>query len=115
MKKYFVVFQLPKSKKHSFIECIDTPEVFWKDAAAAVRSGKLKIISKRADTGISEELREHVEKSGNYRSYILVNMELGVGDKKSAIFKKLTETFVHEEKAEIIEANNNFQLVTFEV
>jgi hypothetical protein len=114
MQNYFVVLQLPESCKINFTGNNVHPVHFWDEAANAISSGKAKIISKRKDTGVSEELRLHVQKVNKFKTYVLINMCLTPSEDKAAIYKKAAQYILMHNSATIIESEPNFQLVAAE-
>jgi hypothetical protein len=111
MENYFVVLQLPGSKELNFTEGNSRVTNFWGRAANAVRKGKARIISRRQDTGVSEELRSHSKKVKRFKTYVLVNMRLARHDKKEAIFAKAAECISLSSTAAVVETTEDFQLL----
>jgi len=115
MDHCFVVLELPGGSELKFVNDKSTPN-FWKSVARTIREGKAKIISKRRDTGISEDLRRHVAHVDNFKTYVLVDMHLApakCGERD--IFKKVSSWLTMPGHDKVIDTAENFQLVTIDV
>ena len=107
---YFVVLQLPSDSQLTYQDT--NPKSFWKKAAGAISMGKAKIVSRRQDTGVSEELRSHAKSINYFSTYVLVCMRLGKKKDKSSILKKAAKKVKGKESATVIDATDQFRLVT---
>ena len=114
MENYFVVLQLPKDRELKFTGGNNDPKNFWGKAARAIAAGKAKLISRRPDTGVSEELQSYAKKKKKFKTYILVNMQLDKREEKSTIFKKAAQRISGSKKATIIDTTDKFTLITAE-
>jgi len=117
MEHYFVVLELPGGQELKFKEGKYSPKNFWRFTADTIAQGKAKIISRRQDTGISEELRRHVNKIRKFRTYVLVHMQLCKQDwtDENGIFKKIAEWIRIPCHDLVIDTSDNFQLVTIDM
>lgn len=114
---YFLLLELPGGAELRFCKNNCSPNKFWNRAARAIKSGRAKIISKRQDTGISEELRKHLSKIREFKTYILVHTQLTRDDltNRKHFFEKIAKWITATEKEVVIDASDNFQLVTLDV
>jgi hypothetical protein len=113
METYFVVLQLPGSGELRFTEGY-SPENFWKYAAANISKGRTDIVSIRADTGISEDVRDHNSKrTDKFETYLLFYLMLSNDEAKDkkAITRKICDLLQIANYEMVVEANDNFQLV----
>jgi len=115
MENYFVVLELPEIKELKFTEGNSSHHNFWDRAANAIGKGKAKIISKRQDTGVSEEVRQHVEAMRKFSTFVLVNMPLEKGSKETTIFKKAARCIANHKCATVIDATDRFQMLSVDV
>ena len=113
METYFVVLQLPGSKELKFTEGKYSPENFWHYAATVVNKGTSDIISVRQDTGVSEELRDHAYRSGQFETYVLFYLMLRKDEvrNKNVILQKVSDLLKVANYELVIDANDNYQLV----
>jgi hypothetical protein len=114
MENYFVVLQLPESCKFNVTQSDTNFVHYWSKVADAINGGKAKIVSKRQDTGVSEELRTHVQKVNKFKTYVLFNMCLAPGEDIAAIYQKAAQYILKNNNATIIESEPKFQLVAAE-
>jgi hypothetical protein len=114
MEVYFVVLQLPGSCGLKFIDG-NSPEHFWKAVSLAVNKGETKIVSIRPDTGVSEELRDHVN-GKEFSSYFIFYMMMAKQDIKNHdfILQKASDILKIGNHEALIDADDNFQLVTLD-
>jgi len=110
---YFIVFELPGGAELKFEENEGSPCNFWRQTAEMIKNGRAKIISKRKDTGISEELRSHVQHNNKFTTYVLAHLMLGNCNEKD-IFKKVAQWLTSHKHETVIDTADNFQLVTIE-
>jgi hypothetical protein len=107
----FVVLELPGGEELKYID--QNPHGFWKCVAGIIRNGGAKVISKRKDTGISEDLRRHVSDKDNFTTYVLVDMHLDPHRcSNHQIFKKVSSWVAGPGHHKVIDNGSNFQLVT---
>jgi len=112
-KHFFIVFELPGGAELKFEENKKSPCNFWKQTADQIKNGKAKIISKRNDTGISEELRNHVLNTNKFTTYVLAYLHLPECNER-AIFKKVAHWLTSSKHETVIDTAENFQLVTID-
>ena len=82
MENYFVVIQLPMDDRMNKELIIKGQENIWRDIVQKVNVGKAKLISKRQDTGVSEELMAHSKKTKRFATYVLLSIKLSAKDLK---------------------------------
>jgi len=117
MEHYFVVLELPGGEELKFKEGKNCPDDFWEMAANAIDNGKAHIISKRKDTGVSEELRRHLTHIKKFTTFVLVHMQFHASEflNEKSIFKKLSRWLVTPSQGIVIDTADNFQLVTIDI
>jgi len=113
---YFVVLELPGGKELKFEDEKRSPKNFWAKTANVISQGKAKIISKRQDTGISEDLRRHLVHNNRFTTYVLAHMHLAKEECKNekVIFMNVAEWLNSPTHETVIDTADNFQLVTIE-
>jgi hypothetical protein len=109
-EQYFVVLQLPGGSKPRFTGKNNTPN-FWGKASDAISSGKARIVSRRQDTGISEELRSFAEKEKSFKTYVLLNLFLTPNTKDEIIFRKAVHHLNACLRPTVIDTTEKFELV----
>ncbi|MXN93158.1 hypothetical protein GR160_18170 [Flavobacterium sp. Sd200] len=117
MEHYFVVLELPGGEELKFKEGRNSPDDFWETAAGIIDRGEAQIISKRQDTGVSEELRKHLKNIKKFTTFVLVHTHFCSSEflNEKDIFKKLSR-WLHLPKRElVIDTADNFQLVTIDM
>lgn len=114
MEIYFIVLHLPGSEELKFVEGI-SPENFWKTVSDAITKNTAKIVSVRPDTGVSEELRSHIGYK-KFDTYFLFYMMLTREETKDhgIILKKANDLLQIGNYEAVIDADDNFQLVTLD-
>lgn len=114
MNHYFVVLELPGGKELKFNPKKGSPKNFWKCASTAIANGQAKIISKRQDTGVSEELRRHLLNVTKFTTYVLVHLHLCPKESAAStdLLKKIAAFNPDESNGIVIDYADNFQLVT---
>lgn len=114
---YFLLLELPGGTELKFCKNNCSPLKFWNKAARSIKSGRAKIISKRQDTGISEELRNHLQKIRGFKTFILVHTHLTTEElsNRKVFFEKIAKWITIPENEIVIDAAENFQLVTLDV
>ncbi len=117
MEHYFVVLELPGGEELKFNESSSSPYAFWEKAAAIIDRGEARIICKRQDTGVSEELRRHIAKIKKFTTFVLVHMHFAANDflNERTIFRKLSKWLSKAKKELVIDTADNFQLVTIDI
>lgn len=111
MENYFVVLQLPE-RGFELASNTKDPKNFWNKAVSAIGRGKAKIVSRRSDTGVSEDLANHIEKKKKRKTYVLLNLRLRKREGQSSILKKAARCLIGKNKAIIIDATDKFSLIT---
>ena len=116
MEIYFVVLKLPGSEELKFTEGNHSPENFWNKAHHHINEGNSPIVSIRQDTGISEELRQRAERSNGFETYFLFYLTLEREETRDEklIRKKAADLLKVANYEAVIEANDDFQLVTLD-
>ena len=115
MDHCFVVLELPGGQELKFENEKSLPD-FWKSAAKAIDRGQAKVISKRQDTGVAEDLRRHVADIDNFKTFVLVDMQMHPSKcKKSHIFHKVSSWLTGPGHDKVIDTAHNFQLVTIDI
>lgn len=111
---YFIVLQLPESCKSGFEDVQKETENFLNRAAQCVACREAKLLSMRCgDTGASEDLRNHVETTTDFNTYLLLQIPLEEYEVHEAIiFEKAAEILYTGSEAELIDKNEKFQLIT---
>ena len=114
-ENYFIVLQLPFVVEPKFT-AKENNNFFWKELVNEVAMGKLKIISRRNDTGVSEEFREYTKKTKTFSSYILLDMKLTDSDVscEGSIFKKAAKRLKKVKNQIVIDTTEKFNLLAFE-
>lgn len=117
MEHYFVVLELPGGEELKFKDSGNCPDAFWEKAADIIDRGEAQIISKRQDTGVSEELRKHLSNIKKFTTFVLVHMQFCTGDflNEKDIFKKLSRWLLNTKHGLVIDTADNFQLVTIDI
>jgi hypothetical protein len=117
MEHYFVVLELPGGEELKFKEGRNSPDAFWEKAADIIDRGEAQIISKRKDTGVSEELRRHLLNIKKYTTFVLIHMQFRASDflNEKDIFKKLSGWLSNSKRDLVIDTADNFQLVTIDI
>jgi hypothetical protein len=110
----FVVLELPGGEELKHVDTNNT-RGFWSQVASTIASGNAKIISKRQDTGISEDLRRHVASCTKFTTYVLVDMHLNPQRcNNRQIFKRVSSWLTGTGHHKVIDNGANFQLVTID-
>ena len=107
-QQYFVVLELPCGSNLNTKCC---PVDFWNDASKAIRKGKAKMISRRQDTGVSEELRSYVKHVKQFTTFVLVTMPIHSDYNTHKIFKRASSYIASPANKIIVDGAENFQLV----
>ncbi len=110
----FVVLELPGGEELKYVD-EKSSRGFWASVAGTIRDGGAKIISKRQDTGISEDLRSHVSGKETFTTYVLVDMHLHPQrcDNRQ-IFKRVSSWLTGPGHHKVIDNGTNFQLLTID-
>jgi hypothetical protein len=112
MENFFVVVELPGGEENKLANGTGASENFRGRATDAIKRGEAKIVSRRNDTGVSEELRSHIEKVKRFKTYVLVNMRLDSQENEQAILKKAALRLLRKRRAMVVDAAHNFELVS---
>ncbi|MGQ2985175.1 hypothetical protein [Flavobacterium sp.] len=102
MENYFVVLQLP-GRGFGLSSNTKNPKHFWGRAVDAIVSGKAKIVSRRNDTGVSEDLANHTKKEKKRKTYVLLNLRLRKREGESSILRKAARSLDGKSSATIID------------
>ena len=110
---YFIVLQLPKSCKSGFEDVQKETENFLAKAAQSIKGREAILLSLRCgDTGASEDLRNHVETTNDFNTYLLLEIPLEEYEVHEAIiFEKAAEILYAGSATELIDKNEKFQLI----
>lgn len=115
MENYFVVLHLPGGKRLKVKEGNKSSEHFWNKAVHAIGSGKARLISRRQDTGATDDIRLDAAKARRFKTYVVLNVLLDSSDAVDKIFKKAAKHLSGRKKTTtIIETAENYQLLTVE-
>jgi hypothetical protein len=113
MELYYVVLQLQGSCELKFKEGKDSPQNFWGTAAQCINRRSSKIISVRQDTGISEDLRKHLNNSNGFSTYVLFYLMLNRDEvnNRELILQKAADLLKIANYETVVDTDENFQLV----
>ena len=113
MGNHFIVLQLPGSRGLRLTEGAKSPAKFWAKAVTLIKNGKAKLICRRCDTGVSEELRGHIRKLERFTTYLLLDMELNQDElqNQKAIFEKAVIQLSDASQELVIDNDEKFQLI----
>ncbi|MFD2603298.1 hypothetical protein [Flavobacterium suzhouense] len=111
---YFIVLQLPESCKSGFEDVLKETENFLAKAAQSVAEKEAKLLSMRCgDTGSCEDLRNHLETTTDFNTYLLLEIPLEEYEVHEAIiFEKAAEILYTGTEAELIDKDERFELIT---
>lgn len=114
MEVYFVVLKLPGSTELRFTDGT-SPENFWAHVAQTIKNGEAKIVSARTDTGVSEEVRSHIN-CNCFETYFLFYLMSNKSEIENhqLIFDKANDLLKVGNYESVIDCNDNFQLVTLD-
>lgn len=114
MEHYFVVLHFPGGKKLRLGEKNKRPQNIINKALLALGTGKARLVSRRQDTGATDDIRNHA-RDGRFKNYLLVNMPLDQTDCPQNIFTKVaTHLTGKRTNPTLIDASENYQLLTVE-
>lgn len=107
-----MVLQLPGGKELKFTDDDKVRKNFWNKAAAYIDSARAPVVCVRQDTGVAEDVRNHVD-NDKYSTYLLFHLLL---DKIEAtdinsIYNKASEIIRMANYEAMIDENSHFQLV----
>lgn len=111
MENYFVVLQLPERGFELAANTKD-PKNFWGRAVAAIGRGNARIISRRSDTGVSDDLVNYTKKEKKRKTYVLLNLRLRKREGRSSILRKAARCLSGKNSATIIDMTDKFSLIT---
>ncbi|MGV3459653.1 MAG: hypothetical protein ACO1N9_04270 [Flavobacterium sp.] len=112
MENYFVVLQLPTSKEHKYSEGKTSPEDFRKNTANAIKSGGVKLISLRTDTGSAEEIRKHAAADRNYRTFVILTLALQKFPGRESLLRRSANRIMSlASPTTVIESAEKFQVL----
>lgn len=107
-KYYFVVLQLPAFRSAGIK---GEQPAFISKAVSAIKRGRAKIISMRADTGIADELRAHAA-GQRFRNYLIFGMQLCQDECNDVIIlNKAVEAMAHNDETTVIDRAEGYCLM----
>jgi len=112
-QQYFVVLELPDGS--DFINnTTHCPVDYWIKAAQAIEQGKAKMISRRQDTGVCEDLRKYLQHIKTFTTFILVTLPLCIDQSNNTIFEQASQYIANPVTKIVVDGAENFQLVALE-
>jgi len=113
METYFVVLQLPLSGGQN---SDDSNDDLIAAAAGSLRRGEASIVSIRKDTGVAEDVRNHVKTCAKFKTYVLLHIELSQDDlaDKESILHKAAEGIASANYETVVDRDDTFQLIVAE-
>ena len=114
METYFVVLQLPGNEELKFN--YETPNHFLKSAYYFLTAGAAQIVSIRKDTGVSEDVRNHISTCSSYKSYLLLYIPLTISEltDHTIIMQKACDIIKEANYEALVDFDERFQLVLAE-
>lgn len=110
---YFIVLQLPECCKLKFEDVKKGPDVFWAKVKDCISGGGVKVLSMRPDTGVSEELRSHIETTTDFNTYLLLEIPLEEYEVHEAVILGKAAAMLDKRiEAELIDNDEKFELIT---
>lgn len=107
-KYYFVVLQLPAFRSAGYKEI---QPAFMAKAVSAIKRGRAKVISMRADTGIAEELRTYASRQRRFRNYLILQMQLCQDECNDVIIlNKAVEAMSNNQETTVIDCADRYCL-----
>jgi len=116
MKNYFVLIELPGGSELKFTDGCKSPVDFWRNAVRSIRKGRVNLICRRQDTGVSEVLHAYMLTAGHFKTFVLADVEMEpeeCSDKKT-ILKKMAQSIMGLGRETVIHTCPKFQLVTID-
>lgn len=112
-QQYFVVLELPNGSDpiNNTIHC---PVDYWTKAAHAIGQGKAKMISRRQDTGVSEDLHKYLQHIKTFTTFVLVTMPLCNDQSINTIFEQASQYVASPVTKIVVDGAENFQLLAVE-
>ena len=113
MGHYFIVLQLDSRSRLRHSEGTTAPVNFWAKTFRQIKNKKAKLLCRRDDTGVSEELQEHVKRSKRFRTYVLFSLKLKKKELENvdAILDKAAALAQTAGNLEVIDNNSKFELI----
>ena len=113
MGHYFIVLELDSRSRLRCGEGITAPVNFWGKTFRQIKNKKAKLLCRRDDTGVSEELQEHVKRSKRFRTYVLFSLKLKKKElqNEDAILNKAAALAQTAGNLEVIDNNSKFELI----
>jgi len=113
MKTYFVVLELPGSVVLKYSDDGLGPGIFRESALKSISERKTEIVSVRRDTGVSEEVRKHLETCGSFKTFILFQLKLTELDTqdKNHVLDKCEELLRVANYQSMVDSDERFQLI----
>lgn len=112
-QQYFVVLELPNGSG-LLSNTTYCPVDYWAKAAQAIGQGKAKMISRRQDTGVSEDLRSYLQHIKTFTTFVLVTMPLCNEYTNNIIFEQASQCVARPVTKIVVDGAENFQLVAVE-
>jgi len=114
MNHYFILLELPGGRELKFNTKNKSPLYFWRNAVRAIRKGRVNLVCRRQDTGVSEALRRYMTGAHRFTTFVLTGLQMGKKEScdKKAILKKAISAIEDNKHETVIEKNDDFQIVT---
>ena len=113
MGHYFIVLQLDSRSRLRLEDGRTAPMNFWAKTISQIKEKKAKLLCRRNDTGVSEEVREHAKRSGRFSTYVLFTLKLKKKElaDESTILNKAAALAEHACEVEVVDNNSKFELI----
>lgn len=109
---YFVVLELPHGKSMKFLDNGASPEGFWHEASNAIRYGKVTLVCKGDNTGLSDEITTYAAQLKHFTTFLLLEMQLDPTDFcKPVFYHKAAKLFEAASTITVIHTEDNFQIL----
>lgn len=116
MKTYFVVLQLPGSEELKLGEGHLSPYDFWTKAKKSIATEQCEIVSIRRDTGISEDLRQHLAGVENFTTYIIfhANLSEAQAQDKHLLYNVALNIIDSAQRDVMVDSGEHFQVLSID-